>query len=155
MRKFFRYALIFLAVVLVGLQFVPLKRDNPASDPAQDFITATQAPTEVATLLKTACYDCHSHKTVYPWYAKVAPASLLIVNHVQEGRHHLNFSTWTTYPAGKAAHKLEECAEEVGEGHMPIGNYTWLHPEAKLSDLQRKLLMEWFLAEYKKAEGGS
>jgi Haem-binding domain len=152
MAKIIRRILLVLAVALVGAQFVPVNRKNPASDPAKDYLSLSQAPTDVASLMRAACYDCHSHQTKYPWYSYIAPVSFWIANHIKEGRDHLNFATWSDYPADKAAHKLEECYEEVEQGHMPIDSYTWMHKEAKLSDAQRAKLVEWFKMEYAKTK---
>jgi hypothetical protein len=35
----------------------------------------------------------------------------------------------------------------IEEGEMPINSYTWMHPEAKLTDAQKQLLIDWFKAE--------
>ena len=76
----------------------------------------------MTTLLESACYDCHSYKTKYQWYSNIAPVSWWLGHNVEEGREHLNFSTWGNYPTEKAEHKLEECAEEVDEGEMPLNS---------------------------------
>jgi uncharacterized membrane protein len=126
------------------IQFIRPDYDNPPADPTADYLAQTTPPSEVGQLIKASCYDCHSHHTRYPWYAQVAPASWWIAHHVEEAREHLNFSTWTAYDAEKKAHKLEECAEEVREKHMPLRSYPPLHPEARLSDEQRERLAAWF-----------
>lgn len=135
--------------VLVLSQLVPVDRSIPEVDPAQDFLTAVNAPAEMASLIKDACYDCHSYQTEYPWYAKISPVSFWIQGHINGGRQHLNFSEWTAYPAEKAAHKLEECYEEVEELHMPMKSYTWLHPEAQLSEAQVGAMAQWFQQTYR------
>ncbi|RME94736.1 MAG: cytochrome C, partial [Bacteroidetes bacterium] len=133
-----------LAAILLLIQFVPIDRSVPAINAQADFLVATDAPQAIATTIRAACYDCHSYNTTYPWYAKVAPLSFWLQSHVKGGRSELNFSNWTSYPADKAAHKLEECAEEVSERHMPLRSYTWLHPNARLSDAQVSALSQWF-----------
>lgn len=132
-----------LAVILI-MQFFRIDTSNPKVDPAKDFIALMQPSEEVKGILQNACYDCHSHTTVYPWYSQIAPVSWWLKDHVDEGKEHLNFSVWGDYSAKKADHKLEECAEEVEEGEMPLSSYTWIHGEAKLSDKQRKTLAEFF-----------
>lgn len=102
-----------------------------------------QAPPEVATVLKRACYDCHSNETKWPWYSQVAPVSWLVARDVRNGRKHLNFSEWQGYEAGRKLKKLKETEEEVGEGEMPMAIYLPLHPEAKLTDAERTLLVSW------------
>ena len=91
-------------------------------------------------LLRAACYDCHSNETVWPWYAHVAPSSWFVAQHVDIGRRHLNFSTWADYPPSKADHKLEEIVEYVENHEMPLPSYLPLHPEAKLTDDDRRLI---------------
>ena len=43
-------------------------------------------------------------------------------------------------------HKLEEISEEVIEGEMPLSSYTPMHPEARLSEEQRKQISDWAIA---------
>ena len=122
------------------------KTINPVNEQT-DFMAVTQTNPEVATILKNACYDCHSNQPTYPWYTNVAPVSWWIKNHINEGSKHLNFSIWQTYTVKRKDHKLEECVEMIEEGEMPMNSYTWMHPEAKLTDAQKQLLIDWFKAE--------
>jgi hypothetical protein len=149
MKKWLRIVLLGLLGVFVLVQFIPVDRSTPEMMPGQDFLTVVNAPAEMATLIKDACYDCHSYQTEYPWYSKVAPVSFWIQQHINEGREHLNFAIWSTYPAERAAHKLEECWEEVEEGHMPLPSFTWLHPEGRLSEGQQSALAQWFQQQYR------
>lgn len=149
MKPRFKTVLLILVGILVLSQLIPVDRSVPEVDPSQDFLTSVDAPAVMASLIKDACYDCHSYQTTYPWYAKVSPISFWIQGHINGGRQHLNFSEWTAYPADKAAHKLEECFEEVEERHMPMKSYTFLHPEAKLSDEQVSAMAQWFQQTYR------
>lgn len=133
-----------LVALLVLIQFIPVDRSVPEYDPSQSITALTNAPESIQTTLKNACNDCHSYETTYPWYSKIAPVSWWIQDHINEGRGHLNFSIWGSYAPKKASHKMEECAEETGEGKMPMNNYTWMHPEAKLTDAQLSELISWF-----------
>jgi hypothetical protein len=144
MSAIVKKVLIGLLIILVAIQFVRIDKTNPPVEESQEFMTLTAPPAEIASLMKVACYDCHSHETKYPWYTNVAPVSWWVKDHIDEGREHLNFSVWGTYSAKKAAHKLEECYEEVEERHMPLESYPLMHPEAKLSDEQVDLLVSWF-----------
>jgi hypothetical protein len=102
-----------------------------------------EVPAQVADILDRACNDCHSYETVWPWYASVAPASWLCVKDVNEGRRHLNFSEWGQYSPKIAAHKLDELIEHVEEGEMPLPVYLPLHPEARLDESERVVLINW------------
>ncbi len=144
MSTILKRVLLGLLAVLVILQFFRIEKTNPPIDTGEDFLYLAAPPQEIGLLIKDACYDCHSYETQYPWYTNVAPISWWIADHVEEGRGELNFSTWAQYDAERRAHKLEEAAEEVGEGHMPLQSYTWVHGVSRLSDEQRERLAAWF-----------
>lgn len=146
MKKYFTLKKILLAllVVVIAIQLVPVNRDNPPVNAEQDFITMTKPTPEVAAILKSACYDCHSNETRYPWYSRIAPVSWWLKDHINEGREELNFSVWGTYKAKRIDHKLKEAAELVNEGEMPMDSYTWMHADARLTADQKKTLTTWF-----------
>lgn len=136
--------LLVLLAAFIVMQFFRIDTTNPTFEAKNDFIAMTNPPEEVTQILRAACYDCHSHETKYPWYSQVAPISWWVKHHIDEGKEHLNFSEWGTYSEKKADHKLEECAEEVEEGEMPLDSYTWVHGEAKLSIDQKETLEDFF-----------
>ena len=140
-----------LLIILVGIQFVRPDRENPAVEDGKDFVAVMQPPAEVADMMITRCYDCHSNETVWPWYTNVAPVSWWVADHVEHGRGHLNFSVWADYEEGKATHKLEECYEELEEGEMPLESWTYMHEG--LNETERATLVAYFKGEYL-ARGG-
>lgn len=123
-------------------QFFQVGKTNPPVE--SDFIQAMNPPQEVAQMLRDACYDCHSNETVYPWYTYIVPVGQWIKGHINEGREHLNFSTWNSYSAEDKSEILHESAEEIEKGKMPLGSYTWTHSKARLSDAQKQTLVGWF-----------
>ncbi len=128
--------LIVLVIIFVGIQFIPVERTNP---PVTQEINA---PEQVKTILKKACYDCHSNETNWAWYTKVAPVSFLTANDVKEGREHVNFSEWDKV-RGKESKIKEEIWEEVRDEKMPPWQYRIMHSEAKLSDEEKNILRNW------------
>ena len=136
--------LIALLVVLVVLQFFQIDKTNPETDINQDFLTIHNPPAEIASTMKAACYDCHSNKSVYPWYSNIQPIGWYLKDHIEEGKEHLNFSEFGTYTAKKQAHKLEECYELIEKGEMPLSSYTIIHKEAVLSETQQTELVSYF-----------
>jgi hypothetical protein len=127
-----------LAVLAVAIQFIPVARTNP---PLQGPFVG---PPEMMNPLKSACYDCHSHDTVWPWYSRIAPASWLVAHDVKEGREHLNFSAWGQYDRAKQKALLRMAMDEVEEREMPPKPYLWMHAEARLTDAQVEDLVSWF-----------
>ena len=132
-----------LLVVFVVMQSIRPEKNLDNTDHLASFLSETNPPAEVRELLKTSCYDCHSNNTEYPWYNAVAPVSYWLADHVKEGKGHLNFSAWATYDAKRKDHKLEEVVETVGEGEMPLNEYTWTHEGARLTQQQRDAITAW------------
>jgi hypothetical protein len=118
---------------MVLLQIFQIEKTNPKAKPEDDFLSIHKTEAKTASLIKSACYDCHSYETRYPWYTYVVPLSWWIKKHIVNGRKELNFSTWSSYNPKKADDKLEESAEMVSEKKMPLKSYVLAHGEAKLS----------------------
>jgi len=139
------------AIVLVGLlliaQFVRPARTNPPVDESQTIQARTQMTPDVATIFDRSCRDCHSNKTVWPWYTNVAPISWFIANHVSEGRHSMNLSEWGRLDRDKQDRKLRQICDEIQDGVMPLSTYTPLHPGSRLTKQDKKTLCEWTDAE--------
>ncbi|HEX4888532.1 MAG TPA: heme-binding domain-containing protein [Luteibaculaceae bacterium] len=133
-----------LLAALVVIQFFQIDTTNPQTDPSNDFLAKMKPEPEVANLIRSACYDCHSNETQYPFYAKINPIGWILKDHVNEGREELNFSNWTSYTLKRMDHKLEECVELIDSGEMPMESYTWIHGEAKLTNEQRAKLAAYF-----------
>ena len=139
-----RKALYVLAVVLVLIQFYrPDSNHSSYESAVNEFIQQNNVTSEVESVLKTSCFDCHSNHTSYPFYAQVAPISFWINHHVEEGKEHLNFSDWNNYSTKKKLHKLDEIIEEIDEHEMPLGSYTLIHRDAKLNEESSNLLINW------------
>jgi hypothetical protein len=119
---------------LFVLQLLPLGRPGESPPVRTEPIWPSA---EARALAVRACFDCHSNETKWPWYAHIAPISWLAVHNVDEGREHLNFSEWDR--PQKEAH---EASEELLEGEMPLAIYLPFHPEARLSDTEKKVLAD-------------
>jgi hypothetical protein len=133
-RTFVVFAFL-LAVVFI--QFIPTHMDNPPVE------TEIQTPSEVGKILVKACYDCHSNRTKWPWYGRIAPVSWLLARDVTEAREEINFTTWNRYhPAIRAVYR-RKIWEEVKGGHMPPFFYNLMHPEARLSHEEKEALRLW------------
>ncbi len=136
--------LLGLALLLIVLQFFGPDTSVPEYDHSKDFLSVYQPPKEISAILQSACYDCHSYQTNYPWYSSIVPVSWWLQNHIDEGRDEFNLSLWTDYSADRADHKLEEAIELVKAEEMPLPSYTWIHSDARLSDQERRELSAWF-----------
>jgi hypothetical protein len=135
MKTFWKVVLI-LVVVFAAIQLVPYGRNhtNPAvvQEPNWD------SP-QTRSLAVTACYDCHSNETTWPWYSNIAPISWLVQHDVEEARQNVNFSDIN----GRRI-EGDELQEVVQRGQMPPVQYTIIHKNAILSSEEQQLLMSGF-----------
>lgn len=131
--------------ILLAIQIIRPEKTNPPEDEA----IALKAPQEVMRLLKASCYDCHSDETKWPLYADIAPISWSVISHVNDGRKALNFSKWRDIDAGVKTKRLQRAIKTVNNGMMPLSNYLTFHDEAKLTNQQKKTLVDWFNKELK------
>lgn len=135
-------------VIIIAMQFYRPER-NTSGDDTYHFSKKYQVTNEVSNILSAACYNCHTNKTDYPWYANIQPVGWWINGHVKEGKEHLNLSEFLSRRISYQNHKLEEIIEQVDEKEMPLPSYTNLgmHPEANLTDAQRQTLISWAKAQ--------
>ncbi len=143
MKRKLQLACAILLAGLIALQFVKPARNESADRSPNDITVKQPVPADVAALLQRACYDCHSNNTHYPWYAAVQPVGWWLTWHVNDGKRHLDFSEFGTYPAKRVRSKLGEIADEVSTRGMPLKSYTWMHPEARLTPAEIKLISDW------------
>ncbi|MCK0157700.1 heme-binding domain-containing protein [Cellulophaga sp. F20128] len=141
--KILKKILVALLLVLIAMQFYRPDKNSAETDLKTAFLTETNPSAELQNIFESSCFDCHSNTTSYPWYNNIAPVSYWLADHIKDGKKHLNFSEWETYSAKKKDHKLEEVIEMVGEGEMPLQEYTWTHNEAKLSEAQVAAVIDW------------
>lgn len=132
-----RTLLIFL-LVFIAMQAIQTEQKDFAVDKTLEI----QAPTEIMTMFKQSCYDCHSNEVKWPWYSKIAPFSWIISDHVNDGRKWLNFSEWENYTQEEKEKKLKGIYRTV-YAVMPLNSYLWLHEEADLTKEQRKQIRDW------------
>lgn len=132
-----------LLIIIVALQFIRPERNISDVPSANDIRVHYPLPANVESILKRACYDCHSNNTAYPWYSNIQPFGLWLQNHVNEGKAELNFSEFATYSPKKADHKLEETIEMIEEKEMPLESYTWIHKNAVLSAEEIQIVKDW------------
>ena len=141
--KLIKKIFLLLLIVLVIAQFFGPEKNEGDLASIDPFLNETNPPEDVKLILKETCYDCHSDVTRYPWYNSITPVNYWLDSHVKDGKKHFNFSNWEGNSVKRKDHKFEELIEMVEEKEMPLKSYTWTHNEAKLSDTQRKSVIDW------------
>ncbi|MDC7999066.1 heme-binding domain-containing protein [Gilvibacter sediminis] len=141
--KILKKVLTLALVAFVVMQFFRVEKNEAQGDYLEAFVAETNPPTEVMETLKTACLDCHSNNTRYPWYAEIAPISFWLDDHIRHGKGELNFSEWGSYAKGRKDHKMQEIIEQVENRWMPMTSYTKVHKDAILTEEQITSIVSW------------
>jgi hypothetical protein len=137
-RIFFGGLLLFVVI-----QVIRPARTNPPIDPSREIGARLPVDPAVAGIFDRSCNDCHSNRTVWPWYTNVAPVSWFVINHVNDGRRHMNFSDWAAIPPQRVTKRLDDMCKEVKSGGMPLSTYTPMHPLSKLTPADEETICRW------------
>lgn len=141
-----------ILLFLFGLfQFYPRPEKNISPVEAKNSIEKLfPIPDSVLTILKTACYDCHSNNTRYPWYSNIQPVALFLNKHIVEGKKELNFDEFGNYTERRQQSKLKAIAYQVRDGEMPLYSYKLMQSEARLQKRDIQIIINWINYETKK-----
>lgn len=149
LSKLGRYILYILLITLIIIQFFPTLNNKSDEVPTTDIIKSRKIPSQTATLIKNACYDCHSNNTDYPWYNAVQPISWYLEGHITNAKSGLNFNEFETYSTKKQKKKFQNMKFVVEENKMPLTSYKLMHAEGRLSKAERKEIINWIEDELK------
>ena len=147
MQGFWRGALLGFFGLVIGIQLIRPARTNPSVNQSHTLEAVAFVPPQVDSILQRACNDCHSDLTRWPWYSNVAPISWFVIDHVDEGRRHVNFSDWlrsnTKSPAEYTRERFQAMCKQVQTYDMPLTSYLLLHRAAKLSQADIDTICQW------------
>jgi len=135
--------LLALLIVVVLIQFIQPDRNQRNEILSADMTKAINVPENIQRVLKTACYDCHSNHTNYPWYSRLQPFGWLLAGHIRKGKAELNFSEFGSYSLRRQESKLNGIANSVKDRTMPLTCYIMIHKNARLSKEDKALLIDW------------
>ena len=141
--KIVKIIALILLVGFVGIQFVPTDLNQSDTVPKTDFLFVNNTQENISALLQESCYDCHSNNTEYPWYNKVQPVAWFLEDHINEGKEELNFNEWDAYSNRRKNSKLKSIISQVKDDEMPLASYTLIHKDAKLSNSEKTLIIDY------------
>lgn len=141
--RLIRKTLLAVLLTFVIIQFIRPARNRSGQASAADFTKVYQVPVDVQSVLQKACYDCHSNNTRYPWYTNIQPMGWMMARHIKKGKEQLNFNEFGSYTGRRRISKLKGIANQIRDGDMPLWSYKIMHKQGRLSDSQKKLVIEW------------
>lgn len=134
---------IIVVLIIIGIQFFRPAKNIAVAEQPNNINAVFPVPENVQAILNKSCMDCHSNNTIYPWYDNIQPVAWWLDRHVREGKRELNFDEYGTYNLRRKYHKMEEVAQQVRDGEMPLKSYTITHADARLTKEERQLLIDW------------
>ena len=138
-----RKILLGLLIAFVFIQFIQPVRNLSNEISSGDITKAINVPDSVKGVLRTACYDCHSNNTYYPWYSRVQPFGWLLAKHIRDGKAELNFDEFGAYSLRRRISKMNGIKNSVEDGTMPLRPYKLFHSNARLSTNEKALIIDW------------
>jgi hypothetical protein len=138
-----RKILLALLIGFAVIQFIQPVRNKSGQILPTDILKMVSIPDSVQTLLKNACYDCHSNNTNYPWYVKIQPMGWLMAKHIRQGKEVLNFSEFGSYSTRRQQSKLKSIVDQLKDNAMPLSSYKWMHKKARLDEDEKILIIKW------------
>jgi hypothetical protein len=135
--------LLVILIAFIAIQFIQPARNESGQVLPTDISKVYNIPDQVQTVIKNACYDCHSNNTNYPWYANIQPVGWILARHIKNGKAELNFSEFGDYSSRKQRSKLNSIAKTIEDGTMPLSSYTLIHKNAILTKEEKALIIDW------------
>jgi len=106
-------------------------------------LSGSQITPQVVSALERACQNCHSGNTSWPWYSNIPPVSWKVHGDVARARQFMDFSKWDEYTDLQKRGFRASIAMAIETRAMPPRGYVMFHPEARLSDADRRALDNW------------
>ncbi len=142
MKRAKQILFVFLIVFIV-IQFLQPARNQSGQVSQTEFSNTYSIPNNVHTLFKNACFDCHSNNSSYPWYFNIQPVGWILARDIKNGKAKLNFSEIGSLSSRRQISKLQEVENRIKDGTMPLPAYQVMHPSARLTEEERRLLVDW------------
>ncbi|HXC65589.1 MAG TPA: heme-binding domain-containing protein [bacterium] len=153
MKKFW----IVTAVVLCAFAALAVLRPRPGGRPMRPAPLGKLDPKALARvsasyekdikpLFQRACFDCHTTKTVWPWYHAIPGVKQYLDHHVAEGDRGLDLTNGVPFGSDDhdpMDHHLWHIGRMVASGKMPLWDYALMHPDARLTDAERQTIVRW------------
>jgi hypothetical protein len=143
MKKIIIIIIASLFFIFIIIQFFPPKKNDNLVNPQNDIVFKLEIPTAVKKKIVDACYDCHSDKTVYPIYNRIAPVSWKLAYDIRRAKEHLNFSEWANYDRKTQIKLLSKICDELKAGEMPLKSYVFMHSKAVINPDELNQICQW------------
>jgi len=111
---------LFVIAVFLFASFMVSAAENPADS------KVVNMPGDVKAIIDKSCFGCHNNDSKN-----------------DKAKEKLNLSTFDTLTKNKMIAAYKGMAEAVEENEMPPAKFLEKFPDKKLTDTEKKVLMDW------------
>jgi len=111
---------LFVLVVFLFASFMVSAAENPVES------KAVKMPDDVKAIIDKSCFGCHNTDSKN-----------------DKAKEKLDLSTFDTLAKNKMIAAYKGMAEVVEENEMPPAKFLEKYPDKKLTDAEKKILMDW------------
>ncbi len=99
---------------------------------------------KIQPIFEKKCFDCHGKVKNFPWYYVVPGVKQMIDYDIKEAKKHIDMSGNFPFISHESPlQDLQSLKEVAIENDMPPFRYLLGHWDAKLTDEEKQLLLEW------------
>lgn len=99
---------------------------------------------DIKPIFEAKCFNCHSNTTNFPFYYKIPGVKSLIDNDIKEAKKHIDFSDDFPFISHETPiNDIKSLRKVALEGGMPPLRYIVAHWDSKLSDENKKAMLDW------------
>ena len=98
----------------------------------------------IKSIFQAKCFNCHSSTTKYPFYYKIPGITQMIDKDIKEARKHIDFSNNFPFLSHETPINDMKSLKKIAlEGGMPPFKYILGHWDSKLTEEDKKALLNW------------
>lgn len=99
---------------------------------------------KVKPIFQKKCMDCHGGEPQYPWYHSIPGIKQMLDKDVRESKEHIDLTGGFPFKSHASPEEDLDAFREIAEkGSMPPLGYRLMHWDTKLTDDDKKAILEW------------
>ena len=100
--------------------------------------------TDIKPIFEKKCFDCHADMKNAPWYYKVPGVKQMIDKDIREAKEHIDMRKDFPFISHESPLNDLKSLKKIGmEGGMPPLRYILANWDTRLTDVEKKKLLEW------------
>ena len=100
--------------------------------------------TDIKPIFEKKCFDCHAELNNAPWYYKVPGVKQMMDKDIREAKEHIDMRKDFPFISHESPLDDLKSIKKIGiEGGMPPLRYILGHWDSRLTDTEKKKLVEW------------